>query len=225
MKLSPDTTTYVQSKQVKWANVKENAAVSYLQAETWKVWGIESRVHMFKHYFFTITTSPVLFWIRKWVFWLWILFTLVGYFSNERANVHIKITFRRVRLTIITVDMQNYYLFYTCVFSLRYTACTVFYCNLWPIRLYHIFPYYLINYKIFGNKVIEDKIWVLIFSTTYVWNISHPKKNSAWYYHIYYICRRVTNPLFMSDFNRNWTFSRILRNLLKYITSWKYFQC
>jgi hypothetical protein len=31
----------------------------------------------------------------------------------------------------------------------------------------------------FQKKVIEHKMCVLIFSTTFVWNISHPKKNSA----------------------------------------------
>jgi len=28
-------------------------------------------------------------------------------------------------------------------------------------------------------KAIEHKMWVLIFSTTFVWNISHSKKNSV----------------------------------------------
>jgi hypothetical protein len=29
------------------------------------------------------------------------------------------------------------------------------------------------------NKVTEHEMCVLFFSTTFVWNISHPKKNSA----------------------------------------------
>jgi hypothetical protein len=37
---------------------------------------------------------------------------------------------------------------------------------MWPVRLYHIFPYYLINGTIFGKKrVIGHKMRVLIFST------------------------------------------------------------
>ena len=50
------------------------------------------------------------------------------------------------------------------------------YCYLWPARFYNISPHYLINATIFGKKVIEHKMSVLIFSTTYVSNISHSKK-------------------------------------------------
>jgi hypothetical protein len=35
----------------------------------------------------------------------------------------------------------------------------------------------------FWKKATEQKMCVLIFSTTFVWNISHSKKNSARYYH------------------------------------------
>jgi hypothetical protein len=35
----------------------------------------------------------------------------------------------------------------------------------------------------FGEKVIEHKMCVLIFSTTFVSNISHSKNNSVRYYH------------------------------------------
>ena len=34
-----------------------------------------------------------------------------------------------------------------------------------------------------GKKFIEHKMCVLIFSTTFVWNISHSKKKKARYYH------------------------------------------
>ena len=45
-------------------------------------------------------------------------------------------------------------------------------------------PHCLINGKIFGKeKIIEYKTCVLIFTATYVWNISHLRKNSARSYH------------------------------------------
>jgi hypothetical protein len=39
------------------------------------------------------------------------------------------------------------------------------YCHLWAVRLYHVFPRYLIKGNKFG-KVMEHKIRVLIFSAT-----------------------------------------------------------
>ena len=33
----------------------------------------------------------------------------------------------------------------------------VLYCSLWPVRLYHIFPHYLLKSKIFGEKILNIK--------------------------------------------------------------------
>jgi hypothetical protein len=49
------------------------------------------------------------------------------------------------------------------------------YCHLWPVQLCDSFLHYLINGTIFEKKVIEYKMCVLIFCTTFVWNISHLK--------------------------------------------------
>ena len=43
------------------------------------------------------------------------------------------------------------------------------------------FPNYLINGTILEKKVTEHKMCVLIFCTTFVWNISHSKENWARY--------------------------------------------
>jgi hypothetical protein len=56
----------------------------------------------------------------------------------------------------------------SCPAYKSYLFCAVLYCHLWPFWFYHIFQYYLINGTIFGKKVIEHKMCVLIFSTTYV---------------------------------------------------------
>ena len=54
-----------------------------------------------------------------------------------------------------------------------------------PVLLYRVFPHYLINGTIFGGGrgVTEHKIFVLIFSKSFVWNISHSNNNSTTYYH------------------------------------------
>jgi hypothetical protein len=70
---------------------------------------------------------------------------------------------------------------------LSYPACNAHgtYCHLWPVRLYHIFPHYLIKGTILEKKrVIEHKICVLIFSTTSVRSISHSKKKCTTYCHM-----------------------------------------
>jgi hypothetical protein len=58
------------------------------------------------------------------------------------------------------------------------SACVVWYCHLRPFWLYHIFPHYLLKGTTFGKTVTEHKMCVLIFFTTFVWNISHSEKNS-----------------------------------------------
>jgi hypothetical protein len=78
---------------------------------------------------------------------------------------------------------DKYYIFWVCRCNLVYPARKVHapYCHLWPTRLYNIFPRYLINGTIFGKKVIEYKMCVLIFSTNFAWNISYSKKIWARY--------------------------------------------
>ena len=60
---------------------------------------------------------------------------------------------------------RGYCIFRICAFMLSYSACKAHapYCHLWPVRLHHIFPHYLINGTIFVEKIIEQKC-VLWFS-------------------------------------------------------------
>ena len=62
-----------------------------------------------------------------------------------------------------------------------YPACNAHapYFHLWPARVYHIFPHYLINATVLERKVIEPEMCIWIFSTTFVRNISNSKKNWA----------------------------------------------
>ena len=78
-----------------------------------------------------------------------------------------------------------YYISWGCVWSLWHAACNAHasYFHLWPVRLYNIFPYYVIKGTIFGKKikVTERKMSVSIFYKTFFWNISHSKRNKPRY--------------------------------------------
>jgi hypothetical protein len=67
--------------------------------------------------------------------------------------------------------------------SLAYPACNAPPYCLCPSDSSAIFFDILINGTIFGKKVAEHKTCVLILSTTFIWNVSHSKKNSTRYCH------------------------------------------
>ena len=101
---------------------------------------------------------------------------------QERGPHTYTVTPRRVRATTVFVQKQDVlHILRVCLWRQSpnmHSACA--FRHLWPARLHHIFPHYLINGTIFGKKkkkVHEYKKCVLIFSTTSVRNISHPKKN------------------------------------------------
>jgi hypothetical protein len=91
------------------------------------------------------------------------------------------------------------------------SACAILYCHLWPVWLYHIFSTLSHKRHVFRKKVIEHKMYVLIFSTNFVWNISHSKKNSVRYYHK---CTQV----FM------WSTRYSCQILMKLESSWQIFE-
>jgi hypothetical protein len=67
-----------------------------------------------------------------------------------------------------------------CVFCcLRYPACNASYCHLRPAPLYNIFSTLFHWQQDFRKTVTENKMCDLIFSSTFVWNIFHSKKNWA----------------------------------------------
>ena len=75
---------------------------------------------------------------------------------------------KRIHATIVAVEMQKkYYIFWLCVYSLGYPARNAHapYFLMWPLRLYSILPHYLINGSVFGKKVTEHEMCVLVFST------------------------------------------------------------
>jgi len=108
---------------------------------------------------------------------------------------------------------NKYYTFWAFICSFLHPACNAHlpYFHLWPAQLWNIFPLHLINGKIFRKKVTEHKTCVLIFSTTFVWNISHSKKK--WVRNDKKcISVHVLYPLFVSNYNETWIFLTFLKN-------------
>jgi len=92
--------------------------------------------------------------------------------------MHYNVTSRRFRGTLFVAEKQNV-LHILAVFVASYPISNAHaqYCHLWPARLYNIFRQYLKNSTIFEKNVIEHRIFVAIFFTTFVRNISYSKKN------------------------------------------------
>jgi len=118
---------------------------------------------------------------------------------------------------------NKYYIFWVCLCILKYSLCNVRapYCHLWSVRLYNIFPRYVIKVIIFLKKVTGHKMCGLIFYTAFVWNILHSTKNWArydknvhWYsYNVFVILVRFLMKLniFRKIFEKNTQISEFLK--------------
>ena len=101
-----------------------------------------------------------------------------------------------------------------CVCSLSYPACNAHApcCYLWPLRLYHIFPHYLINSTILGRKIY----WICNVCFDFIYNfcLKYLLIKEKFSEKIY-IGLQVKCPLFLSEFNETSTFSSDFWKILK----------
>jgi hypothetical protein len=81
----------------------------------------------------------------------------VDYVKANKIAMYYNVTLVRVRETIVAVEKQQVLHMPTaCVSSRRHTACNAHapYCQVWPARLYNVFPRYLKKDKSFGRKTL-----------------------------------------------------------------------
>ena len=120
---------------------------------------------------------------------------------------------------------NRYYIFWVCVCSLRYPACTANapYCNLWPAPLYNIFPHYLINGTILEKKLLNTKC-VFWFSLQHLSKTFLILRRAERDIIINIITHQVKYRIFLWECNEN-PILEIFEKNSKYQISWKYVQC
>jgi hypothetical protein len=102
---------------------------------------------------------------------------------NKASDRHTprQATSTRVRVTIVAVEKQqvlhNLSVCLQPYLPIIQCVCAVIYCHTCPVRLYNIFPYYLINGTIIGKKSLLNTRCVL---------------TSLRYYHVYRSSYKVT---------------------------------
>jgi hypothetical protein len=95
-------------------------------------------------------------------------FVQMGNNGKQDGRCTFKVTWRRLRATIVAVKKKSI-TYSECVFAALDIQHVMHMCHIvmWPASLYGLL-HSLINGTIFGKKVTEHKMCVLIFSTTFV---------------------------------------------------------
>jgi len=75
---------------------------------------------------------------------------------GKTAHVRIKVKLRRVRVTVVAVEIKHYYIFWVRVCSLSYPSynAPAPYCHLWTVWLYCVF---FLNFISQTKRFLEKK--------------------------------------------------------------------
>jgi hypothetical protein len=115
-------------------------------------------------------------------------------------------------------------MFRECVCSLRYPAWNAHapYCHMWHLRLYCIFPHYLINGTIFGKQLLNMKC-VFWFSLQLLPETFLIQEELSEIWSKMCIDLHVKYPSFLSDFKETWIFRADFWTRIKYQILWNPF--
>ena len=102
------------------------------------------------------------------------------------------------------------------------SAWVILYCYLWPVWPI-IFLCTSHKWQEFRKKAIENKMGVLIFSTTFKIYLILRRYERDIVINIHRLYRgiHIKYTLFLSDFNKIWIFTADFRKIVKYDISWK----
>jgi hypothetical protein len=80
--------------------------------------------------------------------------------NPQKKKKTYNLTLRHVHATIVAVQINKHYVFWVCVFRLRYLKCNTHatYCHLWPARLFIIFHIISLTARFSETKVKEHKM-------------------------------------------------------------------
>jgi hypothetical protein len=95
---------------------------------------------------------------------------------KEDGQCTYNVTLRSVRVTIVAVRKHIVlnilsvclYTALTCSACKSHLFCAVLYCHIWPVRLYPIFPHYLIYVTIFGKQNLLNIIYLQLMPETFL---------------------------------------------------------
>jgi hypothetical protein len=142
-----------------------------------------------------------------------------------------KVNLGRFRVSIFAVKKQYVFkIMSVCLCSgLSYPALKlhlfwiVSYCHLWPLWFYYVSPHYLINGTIFGETFLHIKC-VFSFPLQILPDTFLILRRNEWDIIINVHRSSCKVPLFLSDFNETWIFSKEFREILKLYIWQKFFQ-
>jgi hypothetical protein len=125
--------------------------------------------------------------------------------NNRQSACYV--TMRCIHATTVAMD-NKYYILWVSTCSLRSLACNaqVPYCHRWPVQLYNIFPYFLINGIIRKKKKKKKKTYWnknvhFDFLYNFAHNIRHSTKKWVIYHKKMYIGLHIMYWSFLSEFN------------------------
>ena len=163
------------------------AKISCLSINQGPVTSVQHETYTTSSVYYSTASAVCAITVRKRTKLLFIVVGLELFASQDELHIHV--TSRRVhetscrRKAIIIIYLR---LCARVALPSKQSACATLYLSVASLAqiYFSILSHKRYDFREKKKKVTEHKICVLIFSTIFIWNVSHSKKNSATYCHI-----------------------------------------